>query len=169
MKSKLPIDREQAALGAFDDVAADLAKRPGFLLRRCLQNSAAIFEQASGDLDITPRQYDYLYVLNQTGEIGQGELGALLGLDRSTNTLVLKILERKGWIERAVVSSDTRRRRIRLSAAGREIYQRARKAARSAQAAIAASLPPEELQVLLALLSKVIRGTTHFLDEGKNC
>lgn len=144
---------------------SSLWRRPGFLFRRCTQNTSAVFEQACGDLDLTARQYDYLFVLNQLREVGQTEIAEMLGLDWSTNTLVLKILERKGWIEREASKTDSRRRLVKISEAGQEIYRRAEIAARNAQAAVWAALDTQEREFLLDVLSKVIHGTELFLSE----
>ena len=91
----LVVDDSTQDSQSLDRIAEQLGQRPGFLLRRCLQQTSAVFEQSCADLGITARQYDYLFVLDKVSRIGQGEIGELLGLDRSTNTLVLKILERK--------------------------------------------------------------------------
>ena len=40
-----------------------LSRRPGFLLRRCVQVSFALFSEAAVGLDITPTQYGLMYLL----------------------------------------------------------------------------------------------------------
>ena len=40
-----------------------LRERPGFLLRRCPQDTSSTFENGCSEVGITMRQYDYLFVL----------------------------------------------------------------------------------------------------------
>lgn len=48
------------------------------------------------------RQYEYLFALGEIDVATQSELSQLLSIDRSTNALVIGILEKKGLIERSV-------------------------------------------------------------------
>jgi MarR family transcriptional regulator, lower aerobic nicotinate degradation pathway regulator len=146
-----------------EEVIARLWNRPGFLVRRCMQDSTAVFEQACGALGITARQYDYLFVLNEMPRVGQTDIAEMLGLDWSTNTLVLKIMERKGWIVRETAESDSRRREIMLTPEGRKAYRRAEAAARTTHAAMWDVLSAEELNLLRHALSKVIVQAELFL------
>ncbi|MGE0796778.1 MAG: MarR family winged helix-turn-helix transcriptional regulator [Lautropia sp.] len=145
-----------ATQGRLEEVLERLHRRPGFLLRRCMQHISGVFEQNCADLGLTARQYDYLFVLDVVGEIGQGEIGEMLGLDRSTNTLVLKILERKKWVAREVVESDVRRRVVRITMAGRDAFAQGRAAAETAVACISGSLTKSEYQTLITLLKRIM-------------
>lgn len=140
-----------------DQIIERLWQRPGFLLRRCLQHTSGIFEQSCAELGLTARQYDYLFVLDMAGEMGQTELAGALGLDRSTNTLVLKILERKQFVEREIVANDTRRRMVRITEKGRSVYRRAHLAAQNAIQSLTNALDAKEYKQLIALLQKVVR------------
>lgn len=147
-----------------EDALAQLWKRPGFLLRRCLQLTSGVFEQSCAELGLTARQYDYLFVLAKVGTIGQGEIGSALGLDRATNTLVIKILERKKWIEREVVESDTRRRMVRITSEGRAAFAATRRAAKTAISSISDALSPQEYDTLVVLLQKVVAANTQAVE-----
>lgn len=133
-----------------------LLARPGFLLRRCLQKTSGAFHNACVELGVTDRQYDYLFVLDMHGQLGQTELGELLGLDRSTNALVLKILERKGLIQRVIPDADTRRRLVQITDEGRTLFRQARTGAVKSREAVADGLSPHEYEQLLRLLRKVL-------------
>lgn len=141
---------------AMDETLERLLRRPGFLFRRCLQQISGVFEQATADLGLTARQYDYLFILDALGEIGQGDMGDALGLDRSTNTLVLKILERKKWVVREVVAADTRRRVVRITAAGREAFRQGREAAQEAVTHITDAVSADEYATLLFVMRKIV-------------
>ncbi|MFN3735789.1 MarR family winged helix-turn-helix transcriptional regulator [Hydrogenophaga sp.] len=142
-----------------DNSIVQLWQRPGFLLRRCLQKTSGSFELSCAEIGLTARQYDYLFVLDKVGQLGQGELGSTLGLDRSTNTLVLKILERKGWTQRVVVPSDTRKRLVQITPEGRQVFLAAQKAAEDSIKTITDALTPAEYQELLRLMRKVVQAS----------
>ena len=148
-----------AAIG-IDQIIERLWQRPGFLLRRCLQHTSGIFEQSCSELGLTARQYDYLFVLDLAGEMGQTELAGALGLDRSTNTLVLKILERKQFVEREIVANDTRRRMVRITERGRSVARQARRAAGDAIQCLTNALDPDEYRQLIESLQKVVRANS---------
>lgn len=132
-----------------------LWSRPGFLLRRCMQHTSGVFEQSCTEIGLTARQYDYLFVLDMMEEMGQGELGQILGMDRSTNTLVLTILERKKWVRRVLVERDLRKRLVQITDEGREAFLTAKVAAEKSIETITSALDPDEYQQFLSLLRKV--------------
>jgi len=149
----------EAPIG-IDQIIERLWQRPGFLLRRCLQHTSGIFEQSCAELGLTARQYDYLFVLDMAGEMGQTELAGALGLDRSTNTLVLKILERKQFVERKIVANDTRRRMVSITDRGRNVSRQARVAAGNAIECLTNALDADEYRQLIGLLQKVVRANS---------
>ena len=71
---------------------SDMYQRPGFLLRRAHQISAAIFEAACADLELTQAQYGALTVLASEPGIDQTRLARALAFDKVT---VLRVL--RGW------------------------------------------------------------------------
>ena len=133
-----------------------LRERPGFLLRRCLQDTSSTFENGCIEVGITMRQYDYLFVLAQVKMATQSEISHLLGIDRSTNTLVLRILEKKGLIERWSHPHDSRKKCVRITDAGRLAFEKTYDSARQAAAKLLAPLSPQEQQQFLKLLGKVM-------------
>jgi len=149
----------EASVG-IDQIIERLWQRPGFLLRRCLQHTSGAFEQSCSELGLTARQYDYLFVLDMAGEMGQTELGGALGLDRSTNTLVLKILERKQLVKRKIVANDTRKRLVNITDYGRSVSRQAHVAAGHAIQCLTNALDAGEYQQLIELLQKVVRANS---------
>ena len=75
---------------------SDMYQRPGFLLRRAHQISAAIFENACADLGLTQAQYGALVVLASQPDIDQSSLGRAMGFDKVTILRVLRGLEERG-------------------------------------------------------------------------
>jgi DNA-binding MarR family transcriptional regulator len=90
--------------------------------------------------------------------IAQGELAALLGLDKSTVSRLAAGLERKGWIRRGRDEENQRYVRLYLTAAGAEVADRVWQAWQSRQARILAALSDDERSGLSAGLRGLVRG-----------
>ena len=76
--------------------------------------------------------------------IAQGELGALLGLEKSTVSRLAAGLERKGWIKRGRDEANQRYMRLYLTPEGSEVAARVWQTWQSRQARILGGLSPEE-------------------------
>jgi DNA-binding MarR family transcriptional regulator len=90
--------------------------------------------------------------------IAQGELGALLGLEKSTVSRLAAGLERKGWIRRGRDEGNQRYVRLYLTAEGGAVAAGLWSAWHSRQARILAALTPEERTGLAAGLRGLVRG-----------
>jgi len=141
-------------------------RRPGFLLKRCHQVSAAIFLDRCSECGITPSQYSALSALREFPGIDQLALGGLIGLDRSTAGLVIKLLAERGLIERSKSSRDKRRMHLLLSKAGQSLLLRADKAAGRAQRDVLAPIPKAERARFLSLLEAFLHGHEAIIDPA---
>ena len=90
--------------------------------------------------------------------IAQGELGALLGLEKSTVSRLAAGLERKGWVRRGRDTANQRYLRLYLTAEGRDVAARLWQAWHSRQARVLAGLSAEERAGLAAGLRGLVRG-----------
>jgi len=138
----------------------DLYQRPGFLLRRAHQISAAIFERACADLALTPAQYGVLCVLNQQPGIDQSSLARALAFDKVTVLRVLKGLEDRGLCERLPAQDNRRQRSVRLSAKGKRVLAQADRPVQQAYEMLMSPFTEQEQGQLMALLQKL----NHELD-----
>ncbi|MGB5079576.1 MAG: MarR family transcriptional regulator [Burkholderiales bacterium] len=138
--------------------------RPGFLLKRCHQVTAALFLDHCRDFGVTASQYGALRALEEYPGIDQLAVGRLIGLDRSTAGLVVKLLAERGLLERTVNDQDNRRMRLRLSAAGRRLLASMEPAAGRAQEAALSVLAPAKRKQFLALLNDFLRGHDAIID-----
>ena len=150
---KKSVSKEENDLGGLYD-------RPGFLLRRSQQETGWVFEESCAELGLTQRQYDFLFALSEADERDQDQLARLLGLDRSNTGHVIKILLRKGYIERRVKPSDKRKRLIRLTENGRDIFQAAKPAAMAARDYLLDLLDQDEQEIFMRLLRKIVLTNT---------
>jgi len=90
--------------------------------------------------------------------IAQGELGSLLGLEKSTVSRLAAGLERKGWVRRGRDEGNQRYVRLYLTPEGGVIAARLWQAWHSRQERILTSLSPEERTGLSAGLRGLVRG-----------
>ncbi|MBI4966640.1 MAG: MarR family transcriptional regulator [Rhodospirillales bacterium] len=141
-----------------------LYRRPGFLLKRCHQVSAALFLEECREFQMTPSQYGALTVLAQYPGIDQIALGRLTGLDRSTAGLVLKLLSQRGLIERAINPKDKRRMRLKLSKEGERTLAAMAGAAKRAQERSLAGLPKDKREQFLDILEAYLAGHDAVID-----
>ncbi|HUD77892.1 MAG TPA: MarR family winged helix-turn-helix transcriptional regulator [Streptosporangiaceae bacterium] len=90
--------------------------------------------------------------------IAQGELAALLGLDKSTVSRLAAGLERKGWVRRGRDEANQRYVRLYLTPQGGAVAGRVWQAWQSRQARILAALSADERAGLSAGLGGLVRG-----------
>ena len=90
--------------------------------------------------------------------IAQGQLAALLGLEKSTVSRLAAGLERKGWLRRGRDEENQRFMRLYLTPGGRAIAAQVWQAWQSRQARILAGLSAEERAGLAAGLRGLVRG-----------
>jgi DNA-binding MarR family transcriptional regulator len=107
--------------------------------------------QATG-LELT--QFTLLMTLTITGEITQGRLGAILVLDSTSLTRMLKPLIKHGWIS-VKAGKDRRQKLLQLTQSGREKYEQARPDWQRAQKRLQQSLGDPIWNNMGALLTEV--------------
>ena len=135
---------------------ADLYNRPGFMIRRCHQLALSVFARECEDLNLTTSQYGVMYILMCHPRIDQITLAGLLGLDRSTTSLVVSGLEKRSILTRNACAKDRRRRLLALTEEGISLLRRAMPRARSAQTRLIGALNEKESVQFLRLLEKLL-------------
>ena len=92
--------------------------------RRSARALTQLYEEEQRPLGLRATQFTILQALERTGEITQGQLGAILVMDSTSLSRTLKIMARHSWIgERR--GKDQRERLLRLSKAGAALLKRA--------------------------------------------
>jgi DNA-binding MarR family transcriptional regulator len=133
-----------------------LLQRPGFLIRRAHQRSAAVFSRECKDLQLTSTQYGVLQVLDKSDLIDQVTLARLIAVDRSTIALVISLLISRGSIAKVADTHDRRRRLLSLTEAGRELLAAANPLAERALDKLNEVYSDEERAWLLKALDRII-------------
>jgi DNA-binding MarR family transcriptional regulator len=106
---------------------------------------------------LSPSEARALIQLVSARGIAQGELAALLGLDKSTVSRLAAGLERKGWIRRGRDEDNQRYVRLYLTPQGADVAARVWGAWQSRQARILAALSADERAGLTAGLGGLVR------------
>ena len=133
-------------------------QRPGFLLRRAHQISASIFESACANVDLTQAQYGALTVLASEPGIDQSRLARALAFDKVTVLRVLRGLEERGLVTRAMSPTNRRQMVVHLTPAGKRLLKQAEKPVQEAYARLMAPLTARERQAFIQLLQAMTDG-----------
>lgn len=141
-----------------------LYTRPGFLLRRAHQISAAVFEDECSDLGLTPAQFGALTVLQAHPGLGQSSLARALGFDKVTVLRVLRGLQARGLVTRAPAEENRRNVSVALTREGEKVLQLAQKPAEKAYRRLMAPLDRAQQAQLLELLQLL---TGELEDEAR--
>ena len=72
---------------------------------------------------VTLNQYEVLRQLEKRGALFPSDIAEMLYCDRSTATVVIRNMEKNGWVERRIDPEDHRRFQVTLSAAGLAKYR----------------------------------------------
>jgi DNA-binding MarR family transcriptional regulator len=143
---------------------SDLYQRPGFLLRRTHQISAAVFETACAEVGLTPAQYGVLTVLAAEPGLDQTRLARALAFDKVTVMRVLKGLEERQLVARERSAVSRRQMTVRLTAQGAEVLEAAREPAERAYQRLLSPLSPAQRRQLIELLQTLTEGLA---DEAR--
>jgi MarR family transcriptional regulator, lower aerobic nicotinate degradation pathway regulator len=142
--------------GTFENSLNDLYRRPGFLLRRAHQISAALFLEEAAGLNLTTTQFGAMVVLRARGSLDQVGIATLVGIDRSTTALVVSKLEEAGYIERRDDDVDKRRKVITLSKAGHDMLDRVAEPAQRARERALEPFSSKDAAKFVALLEQFV-------------
>jgi DNA-binding MarR family transcriptional regulator len=123
-------------------------------IRRAARLVTQLYSHEMGS-HLEPAQFSLLSALSQQAGASQARLGRALGLDKTTLSRNLRLLERNGWIEPVLTDDDHRERAYRLSAAGRKIFNATKPGWQRAQATLRAALKPGEWETILETFGRV--------------
>ena len=105
---------------------------------------------------LTPALFALLNVIGAREGAIQQELGAAMGIDRSTMVSLVDELERGGLAERRTSPKDRRAREVAITPKGRRLLGRARELIAQAEDDVLAGLTREQRDELLTLLRRAL-------------
>src|SRR5260221_14234807 len=122
----------------------------GYQLRRTQIAVFQNFSRARESLEVPPGRFGVLEVIAANSGLSQSELGALLGIDRSTIVAVIDRLERDGLVRRLPAPNDRRSHALKLSEKGAVTLALLERRVAAHERDIASGLSAEERKVLLS-------------------
>ena len=134
----------------------DIYSRPGHLIRRLQQIAVAIFMAETAEFGITPVQYSALLAVRNHPGIDQTTLMEIIAFDRSTIGDVVRRLERKRLIKRAISAKDRRTRALCITPAGRRLLARLKKSVDAAQLKILEPLDRHDRETFMRMMRKLV-------------
>jgi MarR family transcriptional regulator, transcriptional regulator for hemolysin len=146
----------------FRDMATHLSADPpvtefvGQLFFRLWRATHTRTAEMLGSIGLTPPLFALLNVIGAREGAIQQELGAALGIDRSTMVSLIDQLESAGLARRRPSATDRRAREIAITPKGRRMLQRARGLILQVEDEVLAGLSAEERGELLVLLRRAL-------------
>jgi DNA-binding MarR family transcriptional regulator len=120
-------------------------------LRRAARLVSQLYEEAIRPTGVTGPQFTLLQALKIGRGISQKQLGEILGIDSTTLTRTLALLEKRGWLS-AEPAEDRRALRLGLTKAGEREYERVLPYWQSAQKKFKHALGEEKWNGLIEAL-----------------
>jgi len=146
-----------------DELAAELAAHPGYLIRRAHQVSVALFNEAFGRFGITPTQALCLHAIRRRPGVDQMTVARLIEIDHATAAMVIAALARAGYVTRVVDPHDRRRRTLALTRKGVALTQRMG-AFGDSGAQLLTVFRPGKAQAFVALLTRFLEAHAKTLN-----
>src|SRR6266436_6428949 len=154
-------DGISADKGMKKNSAADIARNwqleggIGFLLRLLEARYDVLYQDLTGQSDITPRQFGVLIALYQNGPLTPSALAERISCDRNTLSEMLKRMTGRRLISKKSNSEDRRSIQVQITAKGEEALLNVVPAAAELQSTMLAPLSKEDrahfLKCMLAI------------------
>jgi DNA-binding MarR family transcriptional regulator len=137
-----------------DIAAVDLSACRGCLgtaSRRAARGVSAVYDRSLRPHGLRTTQFTLLTNLMLRGPTSMGALAKALGMDRTTLTRNVAVLEGAGWAQIRTDDTDARSHIVSVTEAGREVVSAAFPAWRQAQDVVAAAFGPAGVAALYRL------------------
>lgn len=144
------------------DKPFSLYDMPGHLIRRLHQIAVSIYLEETAASEIRPVQFAAMTAIRAFPGMDQMELSRRIAFDRSTIQDVLIRLEKRGMIRREADPKDRRRRVLHISDKGAKALDDLATDNRRAQSRMLSPLTPEEREIFLKLMTKVVKVNNRF-------
>ncbi|CAM4096463.1 MarR family transcriptional regulator [Streptococcus penaeicida] len=95
------------------------------VMRKAFRTIDAKVSESYKDFDLTPTQFAVLDVLSAKGTLKIGELINSMLATSGNMTVVIKNMEKKGWVERIMCPNDKRSFLVSLTEDGKAVIEKA--------------------------------------------
>lgn len=126
------------------------------VLHRVTQVAHDAYMEKASDLDITPRQFVVLAVVDAHPGASQTQVVEVSGIDRSTLAELVKRLIKGGHLKRRRAKHDARAYEVSITALGRKALKCAEDRAKNVEAVLLGSMSPTERETLMRQLAALI-------------
>ena len=137
----------------------------GYNMKRAYMQVQDDLAETLAPLGLRIGTYSALAVVVSSPGISQTQLALVLDIKRSGVVVVVDELEGAGVLERAPVPGDRRAYSLRVTPAGKQLWQKAEAAVRAHEAALFADLAPGDLRQLHDLLARAARSAARHRRE----
>jgi DNA-binding MarR family transcriptional regulator len=128
---------------------------------------AAMMEVTSSE-NLEPVEFAAIASLNDAPGIDPDRLVERMGIDLATARQIVSSLERRGFVERPPMTDSEQPCVLAVTTAGKNILQRLSPAIFAAQDRVMAPLSDREREMLINLLTRVIKVGDAKSDDGSN-
>lgn len=125
-----------------------------FNLRRAMLTVTALYDRHMKDTNITAQQFSILRHIHNGGPLSVTELSDRIGVERTTMSRNIVLLERRGYMSEQ--PSCGRQRQMVLTADGERIYEQALFGWKNAQKELEERLGPGRMELLEELLNELL-------------
>ena len=136
------------------DLDKNMAVKSMVVMRKAFRTIDAKVSETFKEFNLTPTQFGGMDVLNAKGRMKIGELIDRMLATSGNMTVVIKNMEKKGWLTREACQTDKRAFEVDLTDEGRRIIQAAIPPHQRAIEETFSVLTPEEQAQLVELLKK---------------
>jgi DNA-binding MarR family transcriptional regulator len=133
-----------------------VSRRLGYLFKHAQMRMDELNMRALAPFGIDARELGILLVIASHEAGSQQQAARRLGIDRTSMVARIDALEDKGLLTRHPHATDRRRNVVELTDAGRDTVRRATEASERAEAALLASLTPDEGEQLREALQGIV-------------
>jgi DNA-binding MarR family transcriptional regulator len=127
----------------------------GFLLRVASARANALFEDLTGQSEITPQQYGTLLILHQRGTLTPSELADAIHTDRSTTGEIVRRMVDRELVKLDKNGTDGRSKKVSITATGQAALRRLAPGGVGVQDALLARVPQKHRAVFMRYLTLV--------------
>ena len=135
----------------------ELEDRVGYVLKQVHAQLRSRMEEALRPFAMTVSQYACLEVLRQSASLSSAELARASFVSRQSMNVMLRTMNKNGWVEPSHESTSGRARPYRITSQGREALAPARDAVLAVEERMIEGLDRTNQKALLNLLSGCLR------------
>ena len=133
-----------------------LAGYLGYQIRQAQTASFRDLAQPLKALGLTPGEFSLLTIVRANPGLRQADLVQVYGLDKSTLSVVVARLAKRGLIRQRRDEEDRRRQAFDLTAEGGRVLEKATEIVEDQERRMIDALPPGEAERLMAALRRIV-------------